>query len=207
MKQHYFITFEGIEGSGKSTQSKKLQQFFLKNNKEAFLTCEPGGTKIGNELRKILLDKNNNDINFLTEVFLHFASRSQHLSNFILPKISQQQTIICDRFYDSTFAYQGFAMGVDINIILQIKNLLLQYFGQKMEPNITFLLDLPVEIAFKRVVNRAENNRYENFDQNFHQKVRSGFLQLAQKNSSRIKIIDATQNEESIFNQILSYLH
>jgi dTMP kinase len=196
-----FITFEGIEGSGKSTQSKKLHEFFRAKRIDAILTREPGGTKAGEKVREILIDENIEKLSAKTELFLNFAARIEHVEKLIKPALKEKKAVICDRFFDSTFAYQGSAFGLEEKLISEIKKIAIGDF----EPEITFLIDVPVEFAFERIKNRADNNRYEKLGIEFHQKVRDGFLQLAKKNH-RIKIIDGTKNVEEVFSQIINQL-
>jgi dTMP kinase len=196
-----FISFEGIEGCGKSTQAKKLQQFFLQKEIPAILTREPGGTIAGEQIRAILIDDKIAKLEAKTELFLNFAARLEHVEKLIKPAIKNNKTVICDRFFDSTYAYQGSAFGLDYETIDQIK----KYSIGEFAPDITFLIDVSIELAFSRIKDRSENNRYEKMDLDFHQKVRDGFLLLANKNQ-RIKIIDGSQSIEEIFNQITQIL-
>ncbi len=197
-----FITFEGIEGSGKSTQSKKLYEFFLAEKQEVILTREPGGTKAGEKIREILIDEKIEKLEAKTELFLNFAARLEHVEKLIKPALAQNKIVISDRFFDSTYAYQGSAFGLDETLVDNIRNLSISSFA----PDITFLIDVPVEIAFKRIEGREGNNRYEKLGLDFHKKVREGFLNLAKKNN-RIKVIDGTQNLEEIFAHILYSLN
>jgi len=201
MKKNLFITFEGIEGSGKSTQSKKLQEFFLQNKIDAILTREPGGCQIAEQIRKILLAEEFNNMQALTEILLNFSARLEHVEQVIKPALKSGKVVICDRFFDSTYAYQGSACGVDFAVIEQIQKITLKNF----EPDITFLIDVDVKQAFARINSRIDNNRYEKLGLEFHQKVRSGFLKLADKNQ-RIKKIDGSQNIEQILLEIIKYL-
>jgi dTMP kinase len=201
MKKNLFISFEGIEGCGKSTQAKKLQEYFNQNKIENILTREPGGTEIGNKIREILLTSSSQNIQAITEVLLNFASRVEHCQQVIIPSLNQGKMVISDRFFDSTFAYQGFAQKIDINQINLIKKIAIGNFV----PDITFLIDLDVELAFERIKQRNDNNRYEKLAIEFHQQVRAGFLKLASQNL-RIKIIDGNQSIEKIFLQIINYL-
>ncbi len=196
-----FITFEGIEGSGKSTQSKKLYEFFLAQKKSVILTREPGGTPAGEKIRDILIDEKISKLEVKTELFLNFAARLEHVEKLIKPSLQQNQIVISDRFFDSTYAYQGSAFGVDFDLIDQIKKITIGDF----KPDITFLIDVPVESAFKRIEGRADNNRYEKLGLDFHQKVREGFLELAKQNP-RIKVINGKQSAEEIFIEILKIL-
>lgn len=193
-----FISFEGIEGCGKSTQAKKLHEFFLSKNIESILTREPGGTKAAEKIREILLDEKIEKLSATSEVLLNFAARNQHVENLIKPALRQKKIVICDRFFDSTYAYQGSAFGFDQKKIDEVKKIAIDDFA----PDITFLIDLPVELAFSRIESRKENNRYEKFSADFHQKTRDGFLSLAKKNP-RIKLIDGRKNSQEIFEEIV----
>lgn len=197
-----FISFEGIEGSGKSTQAKILYDFLKEKKYPVILTREPGGTAIGNDIRQILIDKKNNQINPLTELMLNFASRIEHLQQVILPALKNKQIVITDRFYDSTLAYQGFAMGVEIAKIEHIHQLTIN----SIQPDITFLCDMEVEVAFQRIKSRSDNNRYEELSFDFHNKVRNGFLKIAQDNAGRIKIINANNDVSKVAEQVIKYL-
>lgn len=196
-----FISFEGIEGSGKSTQSKKLYEFLCSKNLQVILTREPGGTLAGEKIREILLDEKIDKLEAKTELLLNFSARIEHVEKLIKPALAAGKIVICDRFFDSSFAYQGYGFDVDLSVIEQIKNLTIGDFA----PDITFLIDVSVEDAFARIKDRASNNRYEKLEHNFHQKIRDGFLQLAQKNS-RIKIIDGENSPHEIFQLILKTL-
>lgn len=198
MKNLKFITFEGIEGSGKSTQSKKLHQYLLNENKDVILTREPGGTSQGEAIREILIKQ---DLENKTEVLLNFAARNEHINKLIKPALNSNKTVISDRFVDSTYAYQGYAMNVDLGFIDIIKDQTISDFA----PDITFLIDVDVNKAFERISSRQDNNKYEDFAITFHKKVRDGFLDLASQNN-RIKIIDGSKNEEEVFAQILTHL-
>ena len=194
-----FITFEGIEGCGKSTQARKLHQFFLSQKIDAILTREPGGTETGQRIREILLDENLPKLNAKTELFLHFASRIENIENLIKPAITNGKIVICDRFVDSSYVYQGDGLGLDYSMIDDVRK---NSIGD-LKPDITFLIDLPVETAFARIHNRSENNRYERLGIDFHQKIRNGFLRLANKNS-RIKVINGDRNLDEVFAEILA---
>lgn len=195
-----FISFEGIEGSGKSTQTKKLHEFFLSQKIDAILTREPGGTPASEKIREILIDEKITKLEAKTELFLNFAARLEHVEKLIKPALKQNKIVISDRFFDSTYAYQGSGFGLDENLIDEVKKITLQNFT----PDITFLIDVSVETAFSRIQNRLDNNRYEKLGQDFHEKVRRGFLQLAKKNP-RIKVIDGTKTAEEIFTEIIRH--
>lgn len=196
-----FITFEGIEGCGKSTQAKKLHEYFSSQNIESVLTREPGGTKASEQIRSILIDENLDKLEAKTELFLNFAARLEHVEKLIKPALSQNKIVISDRFFDSTYAYQGSAFGLDEKLIDDVRKMTIADFT----PDITFLIDVPVDTAFARISNRADNNRYEKLGRDFHQKVRDGFLQLAKKNP-RIKVIDGTKSLQEISAEIIKIL-
>jgi dTMP kinase len=197
-----FITFEGIEGSGKSTQTNLLYQYFLDRKTPAALTREPGGTKVAEEIRNILINGEIDKMDGICETLLNFTARRHHIENFIKPALDLKKTIICDRFFDSTVAYQGFGQNIDLKIIENIQRLAIGDF----KPDITFLIDVDVSVAFERIKARAENNRYEKMDKNFHQKVKKGFLQIAKDNSNRVVIINGSRDVKEIHQEILSRL-
>lgn len=201
MTKFRFITFEGIEGCGKSTQAKKLYDYFLANQIDSLLTREPGGTKVGEKIREILIDDSIDKLSAKTELLLNFSARIEHVQKVILPAIEKNKIVICDRFFDSTFAYQGGAMGLPDEQIDNIKNFAIENFF----PDITFLINISVDEGLSRVANRLQNNRYDKLGKDFHQKVQEKFLALAKKNS-RIKIIDGHKNPSQVFAEILSHL-
>ncbi len=199
--KYKFITFEGIEGSGKSTQSKKLYEFLLAAKLNAILTREPGGTKASEKIREILIDDEIKKLEAKTELFLNFAARLEHVEKLIKPALAENKIVISDRFFDSTFAYQGSAFGLDSKLIDEVKKMTIGDFA----PDITFLIDVPVEHAFARIQNRESNNRYEKLGLDFHQKVRNGFLKLASENQ-RIVLIDGTKTPKEVFEKITQFL-
>ncbi len=201
MTKFRFITFEGIEGCGKSTQAKKLYDYFLANQIDSLLTREPGGTKVDEKIREILIDDSIDKLSAKTELLLNFSARIEHVQKVILPAIEKNKIVICDRFFDSTFAYQGGAMGLPDEQIDNIKNFAIENFS----PDITFLINISVDEGLSRVASRLQNNRYDKLGKDFHQKVQEKFLALAKKNS-RIKIIDGQKNPSQVFAEILSHL-
>ena len=192
-----FITFEGIEGSGKSTQIQMLKEFFEKKSLTAFFTKEPGSSEIGKEIRSILLNKENK-IYPQTEIFLIFADRVQHVQEIIKPNLNEGKIVVSDRYYDSSVAYQGQREGISkIEIYELIENLDLP------TPDITFLLDLPANVGLKRAKNRASLDRFESEEISFHEGVRQNYLDLQEQNLERIVKIDATQSPNEIFSNII----
>lgn len=202
-KRARFITFEGIDGCGKSTQAKRVSFFLRKIGIPVILTLEPGGTKIGDNIRKILLDSQNTHISPLTELFLYMADRAQHIKEVIKPSLNQGIWVISDRFYDATLAYQGFGRGIDISFI----DLLNKRICGEIKPDITFLMDCPVETALIRVANRRANRnqlRFEQEDKAFYEMVRNGYLNIAKDCKDRIVIIDATGSVDEIEKTIIT---
>ncbi|MES2677149.1 MAG: dTMP kinase [Pseudomonadota bacterium] len=197
-----FITFEGIEGSGKSTQVKLLHQYFLEKNIAAILTREPGGSKVAEEIRGLLINGEIDKMDGICETLLNFAARRDHVEKLIKPALAKGEIVICDRFFDSTIAYQSFGQNVDLEIIKNVQNAAIGEFA----PDLTFLIDVEVEVAFERIKTRADNNRYEKMDKNFHQKVRKGFLEITKNNPQRIVLIDGNQSANAIQDIIRPYL-
>ena len=203
MKKNFqFISFEGIEGCGKSTQAKKLYEYFLSKQIDCLLTREPGGCLASEKIRAILLDEEIEKLSPKSELLLNFSSRIEHVEKVIKPALKSGKIVICDRFVDSTFAYQGSAMGLSFKVIEQVQRIAIQDFL----PDITFLIKVSVEEAFTRISSRGNNNRYEKLGTEFHQKVCNGFLELAKKNS-RINIVDGAQNQQQVFQKILNIIN
>lgn len=188
MDKGIFITFEGIEGSGKSTQAKILAEKLLKDGFKTVSTFEPGDTELGKKIREILLHPTLM-INPLSELLLYFADRLQHVSEKIKPFLSERFIVISDRFTDSTIAYQGYGRGISLDIINSLNKILLDEF----KPDITILLDLPVEQGLARNRNINKNDKFEFENISFHNKVREGFLRIASLEPERFIIIDATK--------------
>jgi dTMP kinase len=197
-----FITLEGIEGSGKSTQAKLLFNYFNKISPEAILTREPGGTMVAEEIRNLLVNGDVKKLDGISEILLNFAARRDHVEKLIKPIIASNKMVICDRFFDSTFAYQGFGYQLDCSIIEQVKKLAINDFA----PDITFLIDIDVEVAMSRIIDRDGNNRYEQMSLDFHQRVKNGFLEIARQNPARIKIIDGNCPVAEIHRRILNHI-
>ncbi len=202
MKNIKFISFEGGEGSGKSSQAQLLFKSLNKSNK-VYLTREPGGTKLSEKIRKLLVNKGNFSIDPLTELLLINASRNEHIKNIILPKLGDNYTLICDRFLDSTFAYQVFGHGLDEKIFKDLNNLIVK----SCIPTMTFLIDIPPSIGLKRSLKINEKeNRFENFNVSFHERVRKGFKILA-KNTDRIHLINGKKSINSIHREIIDKIN
>jgi dTMP kinase len=195
-----FITFEGIEGSGKSTQISSLQQRLSEQGRPVRLTREPGGTPIGDQVRRILLDPANRLLDPTAELLLYAASRAQHLREVILPELDAGRIVLCDRFSDATLAYQGYGRGLSIPTIRELDRIV----TAGLRPALTVLLDLPVETGLGRARGRNTSQglhgeaRFENEDLLFHNRVRDGYLRLAQEEPARIRIVNAARTPEEI---------
>ena len=188
-----FITFEGIEGSGKSTQIALLRDHLLQRGRAATLTREPGGTSIGDQVRKVLLDPANKGLDPTAELLLYAASRSQHLREVILPALSEGRIVLCDRFSDATLAYQGYGRGLPIPTIRELDRIV----TAGLRPDLTVLLDIDARTGLGRARGRnaAEGlhgeARFENEDIVFHTRVRDGYLLLAREEPERIRTVNA----------------
>ena len=194
----FFISFEGIDGCGKSTQINLLAKYFAKQNKPFVKTEEPGGTEGANEIRKILLRENNFQWSVESEALLFMAARNDHVEKIIKPAIKDNKIVICDRFMDSTIVYQGMRSPQAKKLSL----ILFELIG--INPDITFLIDMDPEIALERALNRATNeDRFENYGINFQRQLRQNFLDIADKQNDRIKIIDGNRSPQQVSAQII----
>lgn len=203
----FFITFEGIEGCGKTTQINYLASFLEKVRLPFLLTREPGGTKLGEKIRQILLLADEAPIDPWTELFLYLADRIHHYREVIAPALQEEKIVLCDRFIDATLAYQGFGRQLDLNWIEEVH---WRSLG-KIKPNLTFLLDLPPEEGLKRAWQRIakEKNKEDRFEKeslDFHRRVRAGYLFLAQREPERFIILNALQDKEALSQEILGHL-
>lgn len=201
-----FITFEGIEGSGKTTQIGPVVDFFRKRRVDCVVTREPGGTPVGKKIRAILMDPENNDLLPMTELMLYAADRVQHVQEQVAPALAAGKTVVCDRFHDSTVAYQGFSRKIDIAVIDRVHTLILG----GLAPDLTFLLDLPASVGLARAwkqINDGQRSgaetRFESETLAFHEAVREGYLELARREPHRFVIIDATAKADEVTAQIL----
>jgi len=209
MKKGLFITFEGLEGCGKTTQAKMLFDFLTKQKIPSIYTKEPGGTKIGDKIRKILLDQEYEGMDYKTEMLLFLASRAENVRLIILPALEKGKVVISDRFYDSTTAYQGYGRGIDVKIINNLNSLVVE----KTIPDLTFILDINPDEGLRRSTSFGNSNemRFEKEFINkkmiegrlFLERVRYGYYQLSQEETGRIKIIDANRDKEDIFKEIV----
>lgn len=198
-----FITFEGIDFCGKSTQVELLKKYFEEKGKSVKVIREPGGTEISEKIRDILLDKKNNKMFMETELLLFSASRAQLVREKIIPYLEKGNVVISDRFHDSSTAYQGFGRGLPIDSVLSIHSLAI---GNTI-PALTFIIDIPIEVAIKRKAEKThqELDRIEVSSNDFFEKVRNGYLTLAEKDK-RFKVIDGTQSIETIHRIIINFI-
>jgi len=203
----FFVTFEGIEGCGKTTQIRHLTAHLEGKRQPFLLTREPGGTAISDRIRQILLSSENSRMEPATEFFLYAAARAQHIAEVVLPALRNGKTVLCDRFADATLAYQGFGRGLNLAWLEEIHN----RFLQGLKSDLTFLLDLPVEEGLRRAWKRMENqavkeDRFEKEDLAFHQRVREGYLFLARREPNRIVVLDGMKDEQTLHREILNRL-
>ena len=198
MSDGLFITFEGIDGCGKSTQIAKLSEFIKENSGDLILVREPGGTAVGEKIRGVLLDKKNDGMDPVCELLLFEAARAQIVSEVIRPALAEGRIVISDRFFDSTFAYQGYARELGEDMVEMLNSTA----TSGLEPDITFLLDIdPKEALVRRGQRGGETDRMEALGTSFQAKVRDGYLKLAAK-SDRVVRIDASRDRDVIFEEI-----
>jgi dTMP kinase len=204
-----FISFEGIEGSGKTTQIQHAVEFFKGKGVACTATREPGGTEIGRKIREILLDPSQGKMDPMTELLLYTADRAQHLKEIVIPDLKNNRVVLCDRYFDATIVYQGYARGIDIQIIKGLHELLCDNF----KPDRTILLDLTPKIGLSRAWkqldegSRTENeSRFELEKLSFHEKVRNGYLALSRQEPNRFCVIDAGREETVVKEAICDVL-
>lgn len=184
-----FISIEGVEGVGKTTNIQYIESILQEHNIEHVCTREPGGTPLAEKIRELLLDRDDTSMQPVTELLLMFAARAQHVAEFIRPHLNAGRWVICDRFTDSSYAYQGGGRQISLEVVASLDELVLDGF----HPDVTVVLDLPVEDGLQRASDRSVEDRFELEDIEFFNRVRSTFLQLAE-NDSRYHVVDASQN-------------
>ena len=197
-----FIVFEGVEGCGKSFQSKKLFHKLKKNRMKSILTREPGGTKSAEQIRNLILKdyfnkKKKEKFDKYTDTLLYLAARNEHIKTKIIPALQKKYIVICDRFVDSTIAYQVYGKKIKPEFIKKIHNVILG----KLKPNMTFVLKVNPRSSKKRLLKRKSKNRYDKFPQSFYNKVQKSFLKIA-KNKKNYFIFDSSKNDDQIENKI-----
>ncbi|MUM78395.1 dTMP kinase [Pseudodesulfovibrio sp. F-1] len=200
-----FVTFEGIEGTGKTTQIARLRDHLESKGREVFLTREPGGSRVGQELRQMLLHVDNSDLTAITELFLYLADRAQHVAQIIKPQLEAGRVVLCDRFADSTIVYQGFGRGLDIDMLKKLNEVAVN----GVWPDLTIVLDLDPELGLDRATRRnmeddktLAEGRFEAEHLSFHRRIREGYLTWAALNRDRIKVADASSAPEEVFGRI-----
>lgn len=189
MRRGRFITVEGIEGAGKSTCMSVLQAVLQEADIPFIQTREPGGTPLGEDLRDLLLGHRHTGMGDDTELLLMFAARSEHLNQRIIPALQQGQWVLCDRFTDATYAYQGFGRGLPAERIRVLED----WVQGELRPDLTLLLDLPVEQGLGRAGRRSAPDRFESEQRAFFERVREGYLQMAHKQAKRYRVVDASR--------------
>ncbi len=197
-----FITMEGTDGAGKSTQIKMLKTYLEDEGFNVVLVREPGGTKISEKIRDIILDIENKEMDYMTEAFLYAASRAQLVNQVIMPELKKGSVVLCDRFVDSSIVYQGIARNLGIDLIKKINNIA----TGGLIPDITFFLKLSQEKAMERKIEQKKLDRLENEKTFFYKKIYEGYNLLIKENSERIKVIDATLSIEQIHINIKKHL-
>ncbi|WP_423363684.1 dTMP kinase [Mycoplasma sp. P36-A1] len=200
MKQGLFITFEGPDGSGKTTILEKITQYFKTEGIDFIKTREPGGSAIAQQIRGVVLDENNKNLSATTEALLFAASRAQHFDEIIVPTLKENKVLLCDRFIDSSLVYQGIARGLGVEQVLSINNFAIQ---GKM-PDLTIFFDVKPHIGLARIAsnNNREVNRLDLEDIEFHQKVYDGYLMIRDMYKSRFRTVDASQDIDTVFEQV-----
>jgi len=199
-----FITFEGVEGSGKTTQIRRLKTYLARKGIPCMVTREPGGTRIGDQVRRILLNPDHKGLDPLAELFLYEAARAQHIKEFIKPLLKKKGVILCDRFADASVAYQGEGRRLGVKLVERLN----QLATDGLKPDVTFLLDCPTGVGLKRAIRRNEvlkqekEGRFEKEKIQFHNRVRKGYLSLARKEPRRVKVIDTRKGEDMVFEEI-----
>ncbi|MDH4275466.1 MAG: dTMP kinase [Gammaproteobacteria bacterium] len=197
-----FITLEGGEGAGKSTNMQFIYERLCSAGKDVVLTREPGGTALGERLRTLLLDSGAERMHSDTELLLMFAARAEHLAKVIRPALAQGRWVLCDRFTDATYAYQGGGRGIQEARIATLE----EWVQQGLQPDVTFLLDVPPEIGATRVVQRGVQDRFELEQREFFERVRGAYLQRAQQAPQRFKVVDAGRSLTQVQAQLATYI-
>jgi dTMP kinase len=194
-----FITLEGIDFCGKTTQAKRLVSYLKRKGYEVLLVREPGGNRVAEKIRKVLLSRKNSEVTPLTELLLYEAARSQLTEKVILPALKQGMTVVCDRYADSSLAYQGYGRGLNKKMIEDLNRL--ATFG--LLPDLTIILDVPLAVSAKRREREGkEKDRLEKERSDFHKRIRQGFLMIAKRNRKRVKVVDGTGNIDLTWQEV-----
>ncbi len=203
MKKGKFITLEGGEGVGKTTNLAFIEDILVNQGISVIKTREPGGTPLAEKIRQLLLDETQEKVDPVAELLMMFAARSQHILHVIRPALERGDWVLCDRFTDATYAYQGGGRGIDFNKIAWLENLV----QGEIRPDLTILLDADFEVGMKRARQRGKLDRFEQEQQEFFEKIRQAYLQLAQQQPQRFAVIDASQDLASIQRQITQQIN
>jgi dTMP kinase len=201
-KRGFFLTLEGAEGVGKSTNIEFITQYLEQRGIDYVLTREPGGTQLGERIRELLLAVHEESMSELTELLLVFAARAQHLDKIIEPALAAGKWVVCDRFTDATFAYQGAGRGLSMETIGELESMV----QGELRPDLTLILDLDPEIGMQRASNRGELDRFEREQMSFFRHVRQGYLDIAQAEPERCTVIDAAKSLEDVKLDLLAAL-
>lgn len=202
MMKGFFISLEGGEGAGKSTQNKRIVDWLSEHGKDVVETREPGGTIVSEQIRKVLLDTRNAGLTATAELLMMFAARAQLVQEVILPALKDGKVIVCDRFADASYAYQGGGRQLGAETVSIVEKLVLE----DLQPDLTLLFDVPVEQGMKRVASRGDADRFEIESIRFFDRVRNAYLDRAAAHPHRFRIIDASLDEEQVWQQVLSVL-
>ncbi len=203
MRHGFLITLEGIEGAGKSTNQTHVRDILEQAGREVVATREPGGTELGERIRTLLLSTPGVEIPPETEVLLMFAARAEHLAQVIKPALVHGKTVVCDRFTDATYAYQGGGRGVAFERIALLEN----WVQGDLRPALTLLFDVPVNVGLQRAAHRGNPDRFEREDHEFFERVRQAYLQAAAREPDRVRVIDATAPPAQVQQRIRTILH
>jgi dTMP kinase len=204
MKKHegFFISLEGGEGAGKSTQNRHIVNWLSERGHDVVETREPGGTFISEQIRRLLLDTRNHGLNAISELLLMFAARSQLVEEVILPALTAGKTVVCDRFADASYAYQGGGRQLGAETVAIVDRLVLE----GLKPDLTLLFDLPVELGMRRVTGRGDIDRFETESMRFFERVRGAYLERAAADPQRFTVIDASGDEAQVWEQVKAIL-
>ncbi len=202
MNKGFFISLEGGEGAGKSTQHRRIVEWLTSQGRTVVEAREPGGTPVSEQIRQVLLDTRNAGLNATAELLLLFAARSQLVQEVILPALADGNVIVCDRFADASYAYQGGGRQLGAETVEKVEQLVLK----DLQPDLTLLFDIPVELGMTRVAGRGEADRFEVESVKFFERVRKAYLQRAAANPERFRIIDASQDQDQVWNQVETIL-
>ncbi len=202
MKKGFFISLEGGEGAGKSTQHRRIVEWLANQGRTVVEAREPGGTNVSEQIRQVLLDTRNAGLSATAELLLMFAARSQLVQEVILPALADGHVIVCDRFADASYAYQGGGRQLGAETVAKVEYLVLK----DLQPDLTLLFDVPVELGMTRVAGRGEADRFEVESVRFFERVRNAYLERAAANPQRFRIIDASQDEEQVWVQVETVL-